>query len=66
MGLHFLKNHLLAMEEGQTLNLLYSLRFTGDYQDCKNLDMEKDVKQLVELAKELIDKVSEMARGKIK
>ena len=54
------------MEEGQTLNLLYSLRFTGDYQDCKNLDMEKDVTQLVELAKELIDKVSEMARGKIK
>lgn len=66
LGLHFLKNHLLTMEEGQTFNLLYSLRLTGDYQDRKNLDMEKDVNPLLKPAKELIDRVSEMAREQIK
>lgn len=43
----------------------YSLRLTGDYQDRKNLNMETDVKPLVKPAKELIDKVSEMARNQI-
>lgn len=65
LGLHFLKNHLLTMEDGKTFNLLYSLRLTGDYQDRKNLDMDKDVKPLVKPAKELIHKVSEMAREKM-
>lgn len=65
LGLYFLKNHLLTMEDGQTFNLLYSLRLTGDYQDRKNLDMEKDVKPLVKPAKKFINKVSEMALGKL-
>lgn len=64
LGMHFLKNKLLSMRDGQTFNQLYSLRLTGDYQDRKNLSMEADVKPLVRPAKELIDKVSELARGK--
>lgn len=64
LGMHFLKNKLLSTKDGQTFNQLYSLRLTGDYQDRKNLSMEADVKPLVQPAKELIDRVSELARGK--
>jgi hypothetical protein len=36
---------------------------TGDYQDRRNLDLEEDVKPLVEPAKELITLVSSMAEA---
>lgn len=65
LGLHYLKTGLLDKEAGQTFNLLFSLRITGDYQDRKNLDMDSDVKPLVKPAKELIEKAIKMARENI-
>lgn len=64
-GLHLIKTKLLDGKFSPIFNTLFSLRMTGDYEDRRNLDMEKDVKPLVKPAKELIDKVSEMAREKI-
>lgn len=65
LGLHYLKTGLLDKNAGQTFNLLFSLRITGDYQDRKNLDMESDVKPLVEPAKDLIEKAVKKAEENI-
>lgn len=61
LGLHFIKTHLLDVQYGQTFSLLLSLRMVGDYQDRKNLDMEFEVKPLVEPTRQLIDVVANMA-----
>lgn len=65
LGLYFLKTKVLDVKYGQTFNLLYSLRLTGDYQDRKNLDMDTDILPLVKPARELIDKVLRMAKEKM-
>ncbi len=64
-SLNFIKTKLLDKRFGILFSTLFSLRMTGDYEDRRILDMEQDVKPLVKPAKELIDKVSEMAREKI-
>lgn len=66
LGLHYLKNGLLDKQLGQTFNMLFSLRITGDYQDRKNLDIDSDVRPLVVPTKTLIDKTINMARENIR
>lgn len=63
-GLHLIRTKLIDGKFSTIFNTLFSIRMTGDYEDRKNLDMETEVMPLVKPAKELIDKVSELARGK--
>lgn len=65
LGYHFIYAKLLDKEYGDLFGRLFSLRMTGDYEDRKNLDLDFDVKPLVEPTKKLIDVVSNMAIGKI-
>lgn len=64
-GMHFIKPRLIANRFGDIFNQLFSLRMTGDYEDRKNLDLETDVKPLVQPTRELLDVVINMAREKI-
>lgn len=61
-GLNFIKPKLIDRKYGAIFNQLFSLRLTGDYEDRRNLDLQTDVIPLVDPAKELIDKVSELAK----
>ena len=61
-GLNFIKPKLIDRKYGAIFNQLFSLRLTGDYEDRQNLDLQTDVIPLVDPAKELIDKVSELAK----
>lgn len=65
-GLHFIKSKVIDNKFGSIFSLLFSLRMTGDYEDRKNLDLETEVRPLIEPTRELIDVVSKMAREKIK
>lgn len=65
LGLHFINSKLLDDSIGILYARLLSLRMTGDYEDRKNLDMEEDVRPLVEPTKMLIDVVIKMARDKM-
>lgn len=62
LGLHFINTKLLDKKFGLIFNRLASLRMTGDYEDRKNLDLESDVKPLVEPAGELIAAVTALAK----
>ena len=61
-GKAFIKSKVLERRYGTIFNQLFSLRMTGDYEDRRFLDIEEDVKPLIEPAKELIDVVSVMAQ----
>ena len=58
----FIKSKVLERRYGTIFNQLFSLRMTGDYEDRRFLDIEEDVKPLIEPTKELIDVVSVMAQ----
>lgn len=64
-GLNFIKTGILPSSYMITFSRLFSLRMTGDYEDRRNLDMATDVLPLVEPAKQLIDKVTEIARRQV-
>ena len=61
-GKAFIKSKVLERRYGTIFNQLFSLRMTGDYEDRRFLDIEEDVKPLIEPTKELIDVVSVMAK----
>ena len=61
-GKAFIKSKVLEKRYGTIFNQLFSLRMTGDYEDRRFLDIEEDVKPLIEPTKELIDVVSVMAQ----
>ena len=61
-GKAFIKSKVLERRYGTIFNQLFSLRMTGDYEDRRFLDIEEDVKPLIEPTKELIDVVSIMAQ----
>ena len=61
-GLAFIKTKIIERRFGTIFNQLFSLRMTGDYEDRRFLDIEEDVKPLIEPTKELIDVVSVMAQ----
>ena len=61
-GKAFIKSKVLERRYGIIFNQLFSLRMTGDYEDRRFLDIEEDVKPLIEPTKELIDVVSVMAQ----
>lgn len=65
LGLHFINPKLLDDSFGILYARLLSLRMTGDYEDRKNLDMEEDVRPLVEPTKVLIGAVTKMAKDKM-
>ena len=64
-GKAFIKSKVLERRYGTIFNQLFSLRMTGDYEDRRFLDIEEDVKPLIEPTKELIDVVSVMAQEQI-
>jgi uncharacterized protein (UPF0332 family) len=59
----FVKSGKIDVSYSKIYHRLRSLRLTGDYQDRRNLDLEEDIKPLVEPAKELITLVSSMAEA---
>ena len=59
-GLHFVKNGPFTPEDGRLYHQLFSMRLTGDYDDTYGLKKE-DILPLIEPARELIKKVSELA-----
>ena len=61
-GKAFIKSKVLERRYGNIFNQLFSLRMIGDYEDRRFLDIEEDVKPLIEPTKELIDVVSVMAQ----
>ena len=61
-GKAFIKSKVLERRYGTIFNQLFSLRMTGDYEDRRFLDIEEDVKPLIEPTKELIDFLSVMAQ----
>lgn len=61
-GKAFIKSKVLERRYGTIFNQLFSLRMIGDYEDRRFLDIEEDVKPLIEPTKELIDVVSVMAQ----
>ena len=61
-GKAFIKSKVLERRYGTIFNQLFSLRMTGDYEDRRFLDIEENVKPLIEPTKVLIDVVSVMAQ----
>ena len=64
-GMAFIKTSVVDKCYGKIYNQLFSLRLTGDYEDRHIVDMGAEILPLVDPAKRLIDKVSEMAMEKM-
>ncbi len=56
---HFIATGMIDKQLGRQYNKLFTLRLTGDYGDCFDLE-EEDVSPLLKPADDLIEKVSEM------
>jgi uncharacterized protein (UPF0332 family) len=63
-NMHFINTGKIEMELGRQYNRLFTMRITGDYGDCFDLQ-ETDVKPLVEPASQLITKVISLVQQKI-
>lgn len=57
---HFVMNGKVDREMGRQYNILFTMRLTGDYGDCFDLQ-EKDVAPMVGPARQLIETVSQLA-----
>ena len=64
-GLAFIKTKIIERRFGTIFNQLFSLRMTGDYEDRHLLNLEEDVKPLVEPTKELIDITTKLAQQQL-
>ena len=64
-GLAFIKTKIIERRFGTIFNQLFSLRMTGDYEDRHFLNLEEDVKPLVEPTKELIDITTKLAQQQL-
>ena len=65
-GKAFIKSKILNRKYGTIFNQLFSLRMTGDYEDRRFLDIDVDVKPLIEPTRELIEITSELAHKQLK
>ena len=65
-GKAFIKSKILDRKYGTIFNRLFSLRMTGDYEDRRFLDIDVDVKPLIEPTRELIEITSELAHKQLK
>ena len=64
-GLYFAKEGIVPKEMGKLYHDLFELRQTGDYSD--NYDLaEEDVMPLIEPTEQLIEKVTALAKEKLK
>lgn len=57
---NFVKNGLVNSDIGRQYNILFSMRLTGDYGDCFDLQ-EQDVKPMLEPTRAIVSTVSSMA-----
>lgn len=64
-GLAFIKTKIIERRFGTIFNQLFFLRMTGDYEDRHFLNLEEDVKPLVEPTKELIDITTKLAQQQL-
>ena len=64
-GKAFIKSKILDRKYGTIFNQLFSLRMTGDYEDRRFLDIDVDVKPLIEPTRELIEITSELAHKQL-
>ena len=64
-GLAFIKTKIIERRFGTIFNQLFSLRMTGDYEDRHFLNLEEDVKPLVEPTQELIDITTKLAQQQL-
>ena len=58
-GLHFVKTEKIERGYGKLYNQLFSLRFTGDYNDSYTLS-EEDVVPLIEPARKFISRIEQL------
>ena len=59
---HFVMTGKVDREMGRQYNILFTMRLTGDYGDCFDLQ-EKDIAPMVEPAQKLVSTVSALAEG---
>lgn len=62
--MHYVKTGKIDMELGRQYNRLFTMRITGDYGDCFDLQ-EADVKPLLEPTEQLISKVTSLVQREI-
>ena len=63
-NMHYIKTEKIDMELGRQYNRLFTMRITGDYGDCFDLQ-EADVKPLLEPAKQLVTKITSLVQQEI-
>ena len=63
-NMHFINTGKIDMELGRQYNRLFTMRITGDYGDCFDLQ-EADVKPMLEPAEQLIAKVTTLIQQEI-
>lgn len=61
---HFVMNGKVDREMGRQYNILFTMRLTGDYGDCFDLQ-EKDIVPVLEPAKLLIHTVSQLTENSL-
>jgi uncharacterized protein (UPF0332 family) len=59
LGLHFVKNGKVSMEQGKLLKQLFALRQSGDYDDWMIIE-EKDIIPLLVPAKQFIETIEQL------
>ena len=63
-NMHYIKTEKIDLELGRQYNRLFTMRITGDYGDCFDLQ-EADVRPLLEPAEQLITKVISLIQQEI-
>ena len=63
-NMNYIKTEKIDMELGRQYNRLFTMRITGDYGDCFDLQ-EADVKPLLEPAEQLVTKVISLIQQEI-
>lgn len=61
---HFVVNGKVDRDLGRQYNILFTMRLTGDYGDCFELQ-EKDVAPMAKPARRLIETVSQLAKDSL-
>ncbi len=63
-NMHYIKTEKIDLELGRQYNRLFTMRITGDYGDCFDLQ-EADVKPLLEPAEQLVTKITSLVQQEI-
>jgi uncharacterized protein (UPF0332 family) len=61
LGLHFVKQGIISMEQGKLIKYLFELRQDGDYSDWVTVK-EEDVKPYVEKAENFITEIEKLIK----